>query len=101
MGTRLDFQNLLETLLGTGNVYFQPPPNVSMIYPSIVYNRDFQSVQFADNGPYRRKIRYQVTVIDPDPDSLIPEKVAELPLTTYVRHFTAGNLNHDIYDVYF
>ncbi len=101
MGTRLDFQDVLEDLLGSGNVYFQPPVNVSMGYPAIVYNRDFQAVGFADNLPYSRRIRYQVTVINPDPDSLIPDRVAELPLTAYVRHFTAGNLNHDIYDVYF
>lgn len=101
MGTRLDFQTLLEGLLGSGNVYFQPPANVSMRYPAIVYNRDFQSVSFADNRPYHRRKRYQVTVIDADPDSLVPEKIAELPLTTLVRHFTSDNLNHDVYDVYF
>jgi hypothetical protein len=101
MGTRLELQTVLEILLGTDHVYFQPPVNVTMVYPAIVYNRDYQAVKFADNLPYSRKIRYQVTVIDADPDSLIPDKVAGLPLTTYVRHFTADNLNHDIYDVYF
>jgi hypothetical protein len=101
MGTRLELQGVLEDLLGADSVYFQPPTNVTMRYPAIVYNRDYAKVQYADNSPYARRTRYQVTVIDPDPDSLIPDKVAELPLTTYVRHFTTDNLNHDIYDVYF
>jgi hypothetical protein len=101
MGTRLELQTVLEGILGSESVYFQPPTNVSMRYPAIVYNRDYQAVQFADNRPYSRKLRYQVTVIDRDPDSLIPDKVAELPMTAYVRHFTVDNLNHDIYDVYF
>lgn len=101
MGTRLSLQSVLETLLGSGNVYFQPPENVQMAYPAIVYNRDYQVSEFADNLPYSRTIRYQVTVIDRDPDSLIPDKVAELPMTRFVRHFTFDNLNHDIYDVYF
>lgn len=101
MGTRLDFQDVLSGLQDGVAVYFQPPENVTMSYPAIVYNRDYQSVVFADNSPYSRKIRYQVTVIDRDPDSLIPDKVAQLPLTRYVRHFTTANLNHDIYDVYF
>ena len=101
MGTRLELQALLTELLGSDSVYFQPPTNVLMSYPAIVYNRDYQSVFFADNRPYTRRLRYQVTVIDPDPDSLIPDRVAELPLTTLVRHFTLDNLNHDIYDVYF
>jgi hypothetical protein len=72
-----------------------------MVYPAIVYNRDYQDVDFADNKPYYRRIRYQVTVIDANPDSAIPDKVAELPRTKYVRHFTTEGLNHDIYDVYF
>lgn len=101
MGTRLELQSILEGLLETGNVYFQPPPNVTMNYPAIVYNRDFQSVQFADNGPYSRTLRYQVTVIDPNPDSLILPKVAGLPRTMFVRHFAVDNLNHDVYDVYY
>lgn len=101
MDKRLQLQTLLEELLGSGNVYFQPPESTKMDYPAIVYNRDYQSVFFADNTPYHRRLRYQVTVIDRNPDSLIPDRVAELPLTTLVRHFTLDQLNHDIYDVYF
>jgi hypothetical protein len=101
MGTRLEFQDLLESVLGGPSVYFQPPPNEQMVYPAIVYNRDYERALFADNVPYFRKLRYQVTVIDPDPDSSILGRVADLPMTTFVRHFTTENLNHDIYDVYF
>jgi len=101
MGTRLELQTVLEGLQDGVAVYFQPPENVTMSYPAIVYNRDYLAVDFADNSPYNRKIRYQVTVIDRDPDSLIPDKVASLPLMHYVRHYTTENLNHDIYDVYF
>jgi hypothetical protein len=42
-----------------------------------------------------------VTVIDEDPDSDIPGKVAMLPMTLFNRWFAADNLNHDIYTVYF
>jgi len=72
-----------------------------MSYPAIVYNRNYASNHFADNLPYKNVVRWQVTVIDRDPDSLIPGKVASLPMTTYVRHFTLDNLNHDIYYVYY
>jgi hypothetical protein len=72
-----------------------------MTYPAIVYNRDFEDVKYADNLVYSLKVRWQVTVIDPDPDSLIPDKVGGLPLTSYVRHFTTEGLNHDIYNMYF
>lgn len=72
-----------------------------MEYPCIVYKRDARNTQFADNRPYRSKKRYQVTIIDQDPDSDIPEKVAALPLCSFSRFFTAGNLNHDVYTLYF
>jgi len=101
MGTRLEFQDVLEGVLGDSSVYFQPPTNVRMSYPAIVYNRDYRAVQYADNAVYAKTLRYQVTVIDPNPDSLIPDQVGDLAMSTFVRHFTADNLNHDIFDVYF
>jgi hypothetical protein len=102
MGTRPEFQSLLEDLVGEGvSVYFQPPSNVNMAYPAVVYNRDFQNARFADNTPYLRTFRYQVTIIDPSPDSVVIPKIADLPRTTFVRHFTTDNLNHDIYNVYY
>lgn len=100
-GERLDLQNLLAALQHGLNVYFQPPPNVMMMYPAIVYNRDLNNVEYADDLAYSTKTRYQITVIDPDPDSLIPDKVAALPYTRMVRHFTTEGLNHDIYNLYF
>lgn len=103
MGTdqRLEFQSILAGLQHGTNVYFQPPPNVMVLYPAIVYNRDLNDVKYADDIAYSSKTRYQVTVIDPNPDSEIPDKVAALPYTRMVRHFTTEGLNHDIYNVYF
>jgi len=101
MGKRLNLQALFETLLGSGNVYFQPPESVKMQYPCIVYNRDYAITQFASNSPYLHTKRYMATIIDEDPDSLIPDKVAMLPLSTFARKFQANNLNHDVYNIYF
>jgi hypothetical protein len=101
MGTRLEFQTLLEGLQSGVHVYFQPPPGIEILYPAIIYNRNYAYVSFADNIPYDKTTRYQVTIIDKDPDSPIPDLVAGLPLTTYVRHYTTESLNHDIYYTYF
>lgn len=98
---RLEIQALLEKLLGTRNVYFQPPATVKMSYPCIVYQRDYQTTTFADNKPYRHSKRYLVTVIDRNPDSLIPDTIASLPKSSFSRHFVTDNLNHDAYSVYF
>lgn len=99
--SRLELQTLLEGILGSEHVYFQPPASVQMQYPAIVYNRDNADTSFAGNSPYRRVKRYQVTVIDRNPDSEIPDRVAALPMCSYNRFFTANNLNHDVFQLYF
>lgn len=101
MGSRSDLQILLRGILETNNVYFQPPPTVKMEYPCIVYRRDFATTLFAGNQPYQHTKRYQVIVIDPDPDSVIPAKVAELPMCIFDRFYTADNLNHDAFKLFF
>lgn len=101
MGSRLDLQTLLEVLLGSENVYFQPPPTREMSYPCIVYQRSDIRTDYANNDPYSLKKEYTLTVIDPDPDSLIPEKVANLQSSSFNRHFTADNLNHDVFTLFY
>jgi hypothetical protein len=99
MGTRMELQALLETL--SDNVYFQPPPNDMMTYPCILYRKEFIAIQHAGNNPYKHKKRYQVTVIDPDPDSTIPDEVAKLPTCNYDRSYAADGLNHDVFTIHF
>jgi hypothetical protein len=101
MGRRLDLQSILISILETDHVYFQPPPSVQLIYPCIVYNRDYEVINYADDQPYKNRRRYQVTVIDRNPDSEIPAKISALPLCSYERFFTADNLNHDVYKLFF
>lgn len=101
MDRRLELDSLLRALIGNNNVYFQPPANIRMQYPCIVYERDYASTSFAGNNPYRRTKRYQVTVIDRDPDSVIPDEIGELPLSSFTRHFTEDNLHHDVFNLYF
>ena len=99
MDQRLLLHQLLETFVE--NVYFQPPNNIQLAYPCIIYRRDSAVAQFADDKPYNRHTRYAITIIDPNPDSEIPDKVAELPMSSFNRFYTADNLNHDVYSVYF
>jgi len=71
-----------------------------MKYPCIVYSRDGRDERFADDSLYNKKQRYSVTVIDSNPDSLIPEKVGDLSMSSFSKHFVVENLNHNIYSVY-
>lgn len=96
---QLQIQAVLEELCDT--VYFQKPNNTKMVYPCIRFQRDSAQTVHADNNPYRYTKRYLVTVIDPDPNSVIPDKIAALPTSTFNRHYTADNLHHDVFFVYF
>jgi len=99
MGSRLDLQTLLESI--TPNVYFQPPTGTEMLYPCIKYNRSDSVVVHADNRPYKRTKQYQVTVIDRNPDSELPDQVEQLPYCLFDRYFAADNLNHYVFNLFF
>src|SRR4051812_16972793 len=99
MGQRSDLHALLKTFVDT--VYFQPPTNVELVYPCIIYKRDFAETKFADDIPYNHALRYMVTVIDRDPDSDIPNKVASMQMSQFNRFYTAEDLNHDVFNVFF
>lgn len=100
LGRRLSTQELLEEILESDNVYFQPPPDADMKYPCIVYERDNASLQSADNVPYQVTQRYQVTYIDQKPDSDVVTKLLLLPLCSFSRHFATSGLNHDVFVIY-
>lgn len=101
MASRLELQTLFEDLLGSRNVYYQPPASVFMNYPAIVYSRNNIENDFADNSVYAQYTSYQVTVIDENPDSEYVKKVSALPKCRYDRHFVSENLNHDVFTLYF
>lgn len=101
MDRRLQLQVVLEGILGSRNVYFQPPNNLAINYPCIVYERDYEDVDYANNALYRHMKRYLVTVIVRDPDSDLPDKVRMLPLCRFSRHFVSDNLHHDAFNLYY
>lgn len=101
MDRRLALHNLLMEILGSENVYYQPPASVKMEYPAILYTKDDIEVKHADNSPYASKKRYTVTHISTKPDQPAVEKLAALPECAYDRWYPADNLNHDVFSLYF
>lgn len=101
MNKRLELQSILEEILGSRNVYFQPPSTVRMQYPAIVYSRKSIDNLHANNSVYKQDHSYELTVIDKDPDSEIVSKVSELLLCRFDRHYKSDNLNHDVFTLYY
>lgn len=97
---RLELQEIFCNILGSNEVYFQPPNNIKMNYPAIVYKlADIKQV-YADDGVYSSRTRYMVTYITDEPESDIVLKLAHIPLTRFVRHYTEDNLYHYVYELY-
>lgn len=97
---RLELHELLKDALGSDYVYFQPPEDRVMQYPCIVYERDNASFKSADNFAYAHTQRYQVTLIDSNPDSDVVDKLLEFPMSSFNRHYATSGLNHDVFVIY-
>lgn len=92
---------ILKEIIGNDNVYYQPPESIRMKYPAIVYSRNSIDNQFADNIVYKQDYSYRIIVIDTNPDSEIVNKISQLPMCRFDRHFVSDNLYHDIFTLYF
>lgn len=101
MPSRLELQTELEKILGSRNVYFQPPSSVRIQYRAIIYSRKDIEKRFANDSVYRKLKCYELVLIDKDPDSEYVEKILDLPYCSFDRHYTADNLNHDVFTLYY
>ena len=101
MKTRIELRELLASQTGLQNLYFQSPETVKMKYPCIVYGFNGLDSKFADDEKYIKRKKYTITIIDKDPDSVYPDKLVELPYCSFDRSYTADNLNHWVYTIYF
>ena len=97
MESRLELQTLLEEILGSANVYYQPPESVKMSYPAIIYSLKNMKNNFANNSVYTQYTDYEIIVIDKDPDSVIVSKISKLPMCMFDRHYASDNLNHTVF----
>lgn len=95
---RRDFHNRLETL--GCRAYFQPPSNVSMGYPCIVYELDRIVKKRADDGVYLNTKRYQVKLITKNPDDPMVDVLASMVHSEFERHYTIDGLNHFVFNIY-
>lgn len=98
---RVALNTKLKGILGTNNVYFQPPENVKMVYPCFVYERDRASGIHANNELYKWNMAYTITYISKEVDTIeVIEKILALPMCRQDRHFKSDNLNHDVFKIY-
>lgn len=96
---RLELDEKLKEL--TPHVYYQPPASVELEYPAIIYAQSRWDKTPADNVPYLLDKGYEIMVIDIDPDSDIAEEISKWPYCRFNRNYTADNLNHFVFILYY
>jgi hypothetical protein len=98
MAPRLRLHERLIALVE--HVYFQPPSNVQIQFPCILYERDDSYSRYAGNRPYIHAKRYQVTVVDRNPDSPLPDQVESFPYCQFAQAFVADELYHWVFNIF-
>lgn len=99
---RIMLHEKLCRLLGSRDVYFQPPETLKMNYPCIVYRRTNARTTYGDNKVYNFNQAYDLYYIDQNPDSNMIEKILKsFTKISYSRHYAQDNLNHDVFLLYF
>ena len=100
MADRLELHSVFQELLGSSNVYYQPPESIKMQYDAIRYSKKTIDSKYANNRKYSMTDCYEVIVISRLPDNPVIKKLLSLPYCSYDRHYIADNLHHDVLIIY-
>lgn len=100
MADRLELHSVLQELLGSSNVYYQPPESIKMQYDAIRYSKKTIDSKYANDRKYSMIDCYEIIVISRLPDNPVIKKLLSLPYCSYDRHYIADNLHHDILTIY-
>ena len=101
MTSRESLHEMLKEMLGSSNVYYQPPESEKMKYPAIRYSKSNIESKYANDAKYSMMDRYEITVISKLPDHPVIKKLFMLPYCSYDRQYVADNLNHDVLTLYY
>lgn len=101
MGSRLELHEQLCEILGSRNVYYQPPESLRIVYPAIVYAKDAIQRELANDAGYIRDDRYMVTFIARNVDDEVIDKLLEFPHISYNRRYATEGLYHDVFTLYY
>ena len=103
MASRLNLQRELEDIIGSENVYFQPPASFYMNYPCIWYTLRRPDTKKADNVRYLHTKHYQLIFITEDGETEIPDKILNhFPLSSMSSApYAEDGLYHYPIDLYY
>ncbi len=100
MRTYRDLLHLLRKAVDHDRVYFQPPENLKLGYPAIVFHLTKIKVDHADDVPYKGVREYMITLISKDPEPGALEEILKIPYTTLDSTYISDGMNHFVFTSY-
>lgn len=101
MKSRIELQEKLESILGSDHVYFQPPSNIKMVYPAIVYELSGELATKANNNRYIVYNKYTVTHIYKSIRNELKASIMDaFVFGEYDRRLIVDGLYQDVYTIY-
>ena len=102
MASRLNLHEELCEILGSRNVYFQPPASLLMKYDAIRYSLASKDLKRADNRVYSSVNEYECIYITKNPDSKVPDAILEhFEMCSMGRAYASDNLYHFPITIYY
>ena len=102
MGTRLELHDEFCAILGSSNVYFQPPASVLMKYDAIRYSLSDKNIKRANDSVYSMTNQYDGVYITTNPESTIPDEMLNhFQMYRPGRPYTKDNLHHYPFTLYY
>ena len=99
---RLKLHAELCNLLGSNEVYYQPPESVKMKYDAIVYYLSDIDQNYANDRTYSNMSMYSIIVISKSPESDLVERLLHsFPYCSFDRSYKSDNLNHYVMKLYY
>lgn len=100
MRTYRDLLNLLRQAVRHDRVYFQPPENLKIEYPAVVFHLSKIEIDRASDVPYKGAKEYSVTLITKDPEPDVIDEILKIPYSSLDTTYISDGMNHFVFTVY-
>ena len=91
---RLTLHHKLVDILGSENVYYNPPESQKLNFPCIVYNLSYIEQIHADNIKYIDYTTYKITVVSKNPDHPAIRSILDIPMTKFSANYVKNGFYH-------
>lgn len=97
-----ELRDFLLVNTGSSNLYFQPPENVKIKFPCIIYNLKDINLTYADDLAYSGMKSYELKLICKNPDNdYVENLLRSFKYIRFDRSYVNDNLNHYAFVLYY